>query len=187
MAIAPSTAIEKLASVAMASSTADEAGKRILWLEYLALVGEHLLDHGCSPAVLGPLLDIHEDLQTQYSNITKRDGDERRRNMQVASPMVMGRITAVIDILIAAGFSADNAAQIVSRQMLARNLGLPEEGGDSRGWKRVQIWHHRITTLGKAHPQFETYQAFKNELLALHGQQTASLAVGQAMWDRRTR
>ena len=136
--------------------------------------------------MLGPLLDIHESLEDSYRRQrTEKLETERRQALQIASPRVMARVAAVIDLLIVAGLSTDHAAQVVSRQMLARNLVLPEEGGDARGWKRVQIWHHRLVTIGRTHPQFELAQAFKTELLEKYGANAAVLAMSQPLWDRR--
>ncbi len=179
-------ALRRLVGVSEACLTAGEDTRDDLHLEYLALIGEFLLEQGQGTAVLGPLLDIHDILEELYQRQRgQKLESERRQAMQVASPWVMARVSAVIELLVASGVSADHAAQIVSRQMVARKLVLPEEGGDSRGWKRVQIWHHRLMTLGRTHPQFDAAQLFKEELLQKHGAKTASLAVSQALWDRR--
>lgn len=180
-------ALERLEAVAAAFSSAGAEDQSELRLEYLALIGELLLEQGHGTAVLGPLLDIHETMDAAYlkQRSTKIE-NERRRSMQTAGPRVMARVAAVIDLLVASGMSTDHAAQITSRQLLARKLDLPEEGGDSRGWKRVQIWHHRLVTIGRTHPQFKAAQAFKIELLEIHGPDAAALAVSQPLWDRRS-
>jgi hypothetical protein len=181
-------ALERLDAVAGACLVVGEDAKNELRLEYLALIGEFLLEQGRGTAVLAPLLDIHEALEEVYRRQRgQKTESERRQSMQIASPWVMARVCAVIDILMASGVSADHAAQAVSRQLMASKLSLPEEGGDSRGWKRVQIWHHRLTTIGRAHPQFEAAQRFKDELFGKHGATTAALALNHPLWDRRAR
>jgi hypothetical protein len=180
--------LEKLEAIAVACAQPDAPKSRAFQLEYLALIGELLLEQNRGTAILGPLLDIHDTLEATYQRQNgERIERERRQALVNASPWVMARVSAVIDILVAAGISADHAAQVVSRQMMARNLALPEEGGDSRGWKRVQIWHHRLTTLGRTHPQFEASQNFKDELFVKYGAGAAERALSIPLWDRRTR
>jgi hypothetical protein len=181
-------ALDRLDAVAGACLVVGEDAKNELRLEYLALIGEFLLEQGRGTAVLAPLLDIHEALEESYRRQRgQKIENERRQSMQIANPWVMARVCAVIDILVASGVSADHAAQALSRQLMASKLSLPEEGGDSRGWKRVQIWHHRLTTIGRAHPQFEVAQRFKDELLGKHGSNIAALAMTNPLWDRRAR
>ena len=179
--------LDKLEAIATACASTGGKDSQALHLEYLALIGEMLLEQNRGTAVLGPLLDIHDSLEEIYQRQRGQQLEsERRQAMQIASPWVMARVSAVIDILMASGFSSDHAAQIVSRQMMARNLALPEEGGDSRGWKRVQIWHHRLATIGRTHPQFEACQLFKDDIVGRHGPEPAALALNQALWDRRS-
>ena len=178
--------LDKLDAMAVACAGTSDDVKRVFHLEYLALVGELLLEQGRGTALLGPLLDIHEGLDEAHcSQPGRKLENERRADMQTASPHMMARVCSVIDILIASGLSSDHAAQIVSRQMMSRRLILPVEGGDARGWKRVEIWRHRLVTLAKAHPQFEASQKFKEQLLAEYGAETATHALSQPLWDRR--
>ena len=179
--------LDRLETLAEACLVVGDETKNDLRLEYLAVIGEFLLEQGRGTTLLGPLLDIHEALEEVYRRQRgQKLENERRQTMQIASPWVMARVSAVIDILVASGVSLDHAAQVVSRQMMARKLALPEEGGDSRGWKRVQIWHHRLITIGGTHPQFEAVQLFKKELLEKHGPNTPALALNQPLWDLRS-
>ncbi|MEQ1576314.1 MAG: hypothetical protein ABL894_01560 [Hyphomicrobium sp.] len=179
--------LDKLEAVAAACLHASDDAKKALYLEYLALAGELILEQYRGTAILSPLLDIHDHLDDlYYRQPSGYQSEDRRKDLQAANPQVMARVCAVIDILVAAGFSPDHAAQTVTRQLMTRKLMLPEEGGDSRGWKRVQIWRHRLTTLGRAHPQFEASQSFKNELIAAYGAGVANKALTQALWDRRS-
>ena len=74
----------------------------------------------------------------------KPEPDERRKPSSPASDGVLARASGVIDVLIQAGCTGEQAAQKVARQMVAKGVCLPKQGGDARGWKRLFDWRDRL-------------------------------------------
>ncbi len=187
MSEASSNTLDKIEAAAALYAAAPEAKKRAIALEYLALLGHFLIDQKRSDSLLFPLLDVIESLESgQQSGVDVAADEERRQGETEASPQVLARISAVIDLLIAAGFSQEHAAQILTRQMLSKNLKLPATSGDPRGWRRVQLWRQRFLATGRETPEWPTYQEFKDSLIQTYGPAFAHTAVRTPVWDRRS-
>jgi hypothetical protein len=178
--------LDKIEALAAAYANAAPAAKRAIAVEYVALLGDFLIEQGRGQRVLFPLLDLLEELEQEQSASHSSSEEERRQGCAEASPDVLARVVAAIDVLIAAGFSQEHASQVVARQMLTQRLKLPEGGGDPRGWRRVQIWRQRFLAAGRASPQWAMYVRFKEELHKTFGAKLASAAVRQPIWDRRS-
>ncbi len=182
-----SNTLDKIEATAALYAAAPETEKRTIALEYLALLGHLLIDQNRSDRLLFPLLDVIEDLESGRERGFEDDPDEdRRQGAMEASPQVLARICAVIDLLIAAGFSQEHAAQILTRQMLSKNLKLPATSGDPRGWRRVQLWRQRFLATGRDTREWPTYQEFKDTLIQTFGPAFAHTAVRTPVWDRRS-
>lgn len=178
---------EKLGALAaICEATASEATAKAVRLEYLSIIAEYLHAEGASMQTLCPLLDLHADLEVIYDNQPSRQLDNERRRIEAGfNSEIMARVCAVLDILAASGLGQDRAAQIVSRQMMVQKFSLPETGGDARGWRRVQIWYQRMLALGGAHPEANTFEQFRDELLSTYGGGVAAAILSQPVWDRR--
>jgi hypothetical protein len=180
--------LDKIEAMAAAYATAAEDAKKAIALEYIALVGHFLIDQGRSDRILFPLLDVLEELEAALSSSQNHmGGEDRRQGDTDASPHMLARVSAVIDLLTAAGFSQEHAAQILTRQMLSQRLKLPLTGGDPRGWRRVHLWRQRFLATGRESPQWAMYVSFKEELLMTFGTGLAHAAVRNPIWDRRSK
>lgn len=111
-----------------------------------------------------------------------RDG---RRGQFRASEELMARASAIIDLLVHAGQSPEHAAQMITRQLLAMDIHLPETGGDSRAWKRLFNWRSNLIHYKRAGRAWDEYCAFKEKLAHIPPEERLRRAVGERLWDRR--
>ncbi|MDO9383413.1 MAG: hypothetical protein Q7T86_11175 [Hyphomicrobiaceae bacterium] len=175
----------KIEGMAAAISQASDSAKATLQRQYLELIGHFLADQGRGEAIAFPLLDLIEHfdqgLDGQASKMV-----ERRTGVVDCSDELLAKVSAVVDVLISAGYSSDNACQIVTRQMIARGLQLPA-GGDARAWRNMQAWRHKLINSKHEGLAWRTYVAFKDELPAIYGTRLAEAAAREAIWDRRAK
>jgi len=169
-------ALGKIAELAHQLATARDTDSGPLRRAYLEAVGHFLADQSGDDRLAFPLLDVLEML----------DGQEKPERRECATPpsdRLLAQICAVVDILVSAGYSLDHACQIVTRQMIARNVRVVS-GGDARAWRNLQAWRHKMIAL-KPEPVWQRYQTFKSELIAAYGARLGEAAARDAVWDRR--
>lgn len=171
-------ALGTIASLAQRLAGATDANKTALQREYLEAVGHFLADRAGDDRLAFPLLDMIKILEAA------QQVPERRENESVPSDRLLAQVCAVIDILVSAGYSLDHACQIVTRQMIARNVRVIS-GGDARAWRNLQAWRHKMIGI-KPEPTWKHYQASKIELMSAYGSRVAEAAAREAIWDRRS-
>ena len=134
-------------------------------------------------SLLAPLLDlipIVADPETQAAF------DERRNGQAPPSNSMMVRVVATIDVLTENGHGNDQAAQLIARQLVRAGVSTPLEGGDARGWRRLQLWRREVFNLktprriGRV-PSSE----FKAQIATQSRQALLSAALDGRLWNRR--
>jgi len=151
--------------------------------EYLELVGHFLADHGSHQSIAFPLLDIIELLEHAPGTPPP---PERRTGVTEAGDELLAKVAAVIDVLVSSGYSSDHACQVVTRQLIARNVQIPA-GGDARAWRNIQAWRHKLINSKKEGVAWRVYSEFKDELPKIYGTRLAEVAARDAIWDRRAK
>lgn len=170
-------ALGRVAELAQQLAVAGETGGGALRRAYLEAVGRYLADQSGDDRLAFPLFDVIEMLE-------RDERPERRESASPPSDKLLAQICAVVDILVSAGYSLDHACQVVTRQMIARNVRVLS-GGDARAWRNLQAWRHKLIAL-KPEPAWKVYQGFKAELVADYGARVAEAAARDAVWDRRS-
>lgn len=112
------------------------------------------------------------------------EGDERR-NAMGASDALLARISAIIDVLVQGGQSPEQAAQVISRQLLAVGVNLSSSGGDVRAWKNVLYWRNNLIHHKREGAAWDAYCAFKEELAKIPPAERLHVALGEQLWDKR--
>lgn len=174
---------------AMATALAHDPGKAktAMQREYLELIGHFLADQGRGDVLAFPLLDLIELLDSGGVATSLPPPPERRTRLVECSDEVLAKASAVVDVLVNSGYSSDHACQIVTRQLIARNIQVPA-GGDARGWRNLQAWRHKLINASRQDtPVHRVYAAFKEELPKVYGSKLAEAAARDAIWDRRSR
>lgn len=175
----------KIEAMATALSHAKDAAKTALQRQYLELIGHFLSDQGRGGQLSFPLLDLIEQLE-RATEAQAPQQPERRNGIAESSDELLAKVSAVVDVLISVGYSSDHACQIVTRQMIARNVQIPP-GGDARAWRNIQAWRHKLINSKREGAIWRTYAAFKDELPKLYGTRLGEAAGREAIWDRRAR
>lgn len=180
----PDETLSKIEAMASVLATAPDAAKAPLQRQYLELIGHFLVDQGRGEAVAFPLLDLIEILEDGKDDASASKQEERRHGVANVSDELLAKVSAVVDVLIAAGYSLDHACQIVTRQMITRNVQAPA-GGDARAWRNMQAWRQKLINSRREGPVWAVYVKFKEELPKLYGSRLAEAAAREAIWDRR--
>jgi hypothetical protein len=177
--------LTKIDTMAAALQHASGQAQTTLQREYLELVGQFLVAQGRGAALANPLLDLIDRLEPANASPVTGPSVDRRGRGGDASEEMLAHAAAVIDVLVSAGYSSDNACQIVTRQMIARRITIPT-GGDARAWRNIQSWRHRLLTSKRDGAVWRAYADFKDELPKLYGSRLAEAAARDAIWDRRS-
>ena len=77
---------------------------------------------------------------------------------------MLARVSAVIDLLVKAGYEEGEAAQIIMRRLIASGVPAPVKGGDSRGWKRLLEWRADLLYGLASEEGKAEYEGFTREL-----------------------
>lgn len=151
-------------------------------LAYLFDVAELLSVEVGDDAIIAPMLDVIPLVADPLESPLFQD---RRSGNLPPSESVLARASATIDILVTAGYLPDAAAQIVARQLVNARAGLPAEGGDARGWKRLALWRERLLSLKKPAGAWRTYCAFTASLDGIERPELLRRALDGRLWDIR--
>lgn len=183
MTTSPEETLIKIEAMASAIARADASAKPALLHQYLDLIGHYLIDQGRGDALAFPLLDVIEQLDASGRAPQQV---ERRHGEAECSDELLAKVSAVIDVLVSSGYSTDHASQLVTRQMIARNIQLPA-GGDARAWRNIQAFRHKLINSKHEGVLWRVYTNFKAELPQLYGSRLAEAAAREAVWDRRSK
>lgn len=161
---------------------ADEGKRREAAVSYLFELADIVtLDTG-SEAAIAPLLDVIPFVANPGNS---QLFGERRSPSSSPSGTVLARAAASIDIFTLLGYSNDDAAQQVARQLINARVRLPEEGDDVRGWKRLLSWRDRLVKERAPDDDYATYVGILRELTKLPRRTIIELANDGRLWNSR--
>lgn len=132
---------------------------------------------------MGPLFRLQDALEGFAP--PSPDTPAGQEGERFATETLLGRACAVVDLVIIAGNAPEKAAQTVARQLSARNIRFPDDGGDVRAWKRLlkfrmNLVHGSKTQLTEAR---EAYQGFKNTLSEVPVDHRVQFALDEYIQD----
>jgi hypothetical protein len=149
----------------------------------LAVVIDHLQQEGLSPDELAPLAAVHAALQRPAT--APQTPDERRRHGRGPSEALLARVSAVIDLLVKAGYDESEAAQAIMRRLIAVGVAPPRSGGDARGWKRLLAWRSHLLHGNASEEARDAYDSFVQQIEAIPPQERVRAVFSEQLWDRR--
>jgi hypothetical protein len=165
---------------AVQKALASEVPPATLSVKCLDVVIDHLREDGISDSALKPL----SDLKSLVEGGGARSVKNRRKNFP-PSDALLARVSAIIDLLVKAGYDESEAAQTMMRRLLAVGVQPPAHGGDARGWKRLLEWRFQLAR-GAASLEAKTeYQDFSKELEEIPASQRIKFVLDSNPWDRR--
>ncbi len=138
---------------------------------------------------LQPLVALERSIDALKMRAARAEGDElpERRRRNPPSDILLARLSAVIDLLVKGGYGEDEAAQLVTRRMLAAGVPPPQKGGDARGWKRLLTWRAAFNQgLGSPEAKAE-YREFTRRIEAITAGERLKRVLETELWDRRRR
>jgi len=183
-----STALRALRTV-YADRSADKA---VLGLKCLQAVMAELAAEGVHADDLKPLADLErliggsEAMPAAPEPVRSFGPQDRdRRHKAPPSNTLLARAAVLIDLLVKDGQGEEAASQTVMRHMLLSGVSAPVQGGDSRGWRRLQEF--RNTLLHGSGPEDARieYEAFGREIHTIPPARRVDTALTGRLWDRR--
>jgi hypothetical protein len=159
--------------------------KVALSVKCLHAIIAQLVEEGVPAEDLQPLVDLEAIAQNLKAQGPQSPGVSNRRRGRPPSDVLLARASAVIDLLIKAGYDENQSAQMVMRLLMATGVPAPVRGGDARGWKR--LLEHRadfVHGVGSADALAE-YQDFTREIEAIPAQERVKRVLEDQLWDRR--
>jgi hypothetical protein len=186
-----------LRALRLRQTHAASGGDRLsLGAECLGAVIRELADEGLAKEDLQPLVDLEAELRKHLAPLAATPstatpkalpGERERRRGRPPSEEMLGRVAAVIDLLVKAGYDEAHAAQLLTRKLLAAGVSPPLQGGDARGWKRLLFWRADLS-FGLASPEAkDEYRAFTRELETIPANERVKRVLDGQLWDRRHR
>lgn len=153
-------------------------------LDYMFEVAELLTLEADGDDIIAPLLDVIPFIADPAASPLFQD---RRAVASAPSEAVLARAAATVDVLMSMGHTAEGAGQIVARQIVNARAGLPNEGGDVRGWRRLLIWRERLLALKKPAAGWQVYCEFGKTIEAMPRPEAVRRAQDGTLWDIRRR
>jgi hypothetical protein len=150
----------------------------------LKVVLAQLFEDGVPQDELQPLIDLQTELVKKPPEAPVHKGRERRRGTG-PSETLMARISAVIDLLVRAGYEEGEAAQIIMRRLISAGVPAPVRGGDSRGWKRLLEWRADLLYGLASEEGKAEYEGFTRDLEKIPAGERVQRVLDEKMWDRR--
>ena len=161
---------------------ASGADKLLLGAECLSALVRGLAEEGLPREDLQPLLDLAAELREQVSAAAILSAEKRAT--KPPTDAMLGRVAAVIDLLVKVGYDEEKAAQLIMRKLMAAGVA-PPPGGDARGWKRLLFWRADLS-FGIASPEAkEEYRSFTRELETIPPGDRVKRVLDEQLWDRR--
>lgn len=182
MAGAPDEDLNAIQMLARAYMELPPTERREAALTYLFEVGEILTNAAGSDDIVAPLLDIIPFI----ANCNERLGfEERRQSSTEPSATLLARVSIAMDALIGNGHTAEQAAQILARQLVRAGANLPSEGGDPRAWRRLLIWRERLLALKRPAEAWAAYQDQKSALASEPRSAVLAAVNDGSLWNQR--
>jgi hypothetical protein len=166
--------------------------KTALGAKCLHVLIAQLAQEGIAQEDLQPLIDLEtgiEALKSQAQEALKPqaqvDSAPDRRRQRPPSDMFLARVAATIDLLVKGGYDEAEAAQLITRRMLAAGVPPPEKGGDARGWKRLLVWRENLSHGIGSRDAKEEYRDFTREIETIPAPERLQRVLDERLWDRR--
>ena len=175
---------DSLRRLAQGYGTLQPHERRDAALHYLFEIAELLTLEAGNDEIVAPLLDVIPFIADPAASPLFQD---RRSVSSAPSAAVLARAAGTIDALTTMGHTAESAGQLVARQLVNGRAGLPAEGGDVRGWKRLLIWRERLLALKKPAAGWKVYCEFTKALEAMPRPELVRRAQDGTLWDIRRR
>jgi hypothetical protein len=165
--------------------------KKDLAVKCLRVVLAQLFEEGVPQDELQPLIDLQAELMQKPQELMQKPqetgapaGRERRRGTG-PSETLLARASAVIDLLVKAGYDEGEAAQIIMRRLIASGVPAPVKGGDARGWKRLLEWRADLVYGLASEEGKAEYEGFTRELERIPAGERVQRVLEDKMWDCR--
>jgi hypothetical protein len=156
-----------------------------LGIKCLDAVIAQLSEEGVPAEDLEPLAVVDALLRRMKAEDRSQSAVANRRRGRPPSETLLARASAVIDLLIKAGYDESKAAQTVMRLLMAAGIPAPLKGGDARGWRRLLEWRADFVH-GIASPEaVAEYQDFTREIESIPPQERVKRVLDEQLWDRR--
>jgi hypothetical protein len=156
-----------------------------LGIKCLDTVIAQLSEEGVPAEDLEPLAVVDALLRRMKAEDRSQSAVANRRRGRPPSETLLARASAVIDLLIKAGYDESKAAQTVMRLLMAAGIPAPLKGGDARGWRRLLEWRADFVH-GIASPEaVAEYQDFTREIESIPPQERVKRVLDEPLWDRR--
>ncbi|MEG6509988.1 hypothetical protein V6C03_13535 [Methyloligella sp. 2.7D] len=153
----------------------------VLGAKCLSVVIEHLLASGLSKEDLRPL----EELRDVARDNKVTAPEKNRRKGAPPSDALLGRVAAIIDLLVKAGYEEQEAAQAIMRRLVAAGVSPPVSGGDARGWKRLLVWRSHLLHGVASEEAVESHKEFTAQLEEIPASERVRAVLEHQIWDRR--
>jgi len=162
----------------------DTGDKTALGAKCLHVLIAQLAQEGVPQEDLQPLVDLETSIEALKSQ-AQGQGSANRRRRKPPSDILLARLAAVIDLLVKGGHDEAEAAQLVTRRMLAIGVPPPQKGGDARGWKRLLAWRADLSH-GIGSPEAkDEYSDFTRDIEAIPANERLKRVLDEELWDRR--
>jgi hypothetical protein len=174
--------LPQLRQAATGYEEASGSDKR-LWLEeYVHLLIECLHEAGPEDLADAPLIDI-----AAMPVRPRPDADtERRKEGSIASPTLLARVCAIMDLAAADGISEETAAEVLVQQLLHAGVRVPEFRGYIDKTMGLLDWRLRFYTFRQPQEAWAEYVSFTRTFADLNIPR-ARKALELRLWDRRTK
>jgi hypothetical protein len=163
--------------------TGEGEDKLALGAKCLQAVIAQLTEEGLPAEDLKPLVDLEALLRTWQAE--DKPARANRRKGRPPSDTLLARASAVIDLLIKAGYDENRAAQTVMRLLMAAGIPAPQKGGDARGWRRLLECRAEFVHGVASDEALAEYRDFTREIEAIPPQERVRRVLDEQLWDRR--
>jgi hypothetical protein len=166
------------------ASAGETPDKTALGAKCLHVLIAQLAQEGVPQEDLQPLVDLETSIEA-FKSQAQGQGNSNRRRRKPPSDTLLARLSAVIDLLVKAGYDDAEAAQLLTRRMLALGVPPPQQGGDARGWKRLLEWRENLSHgIGSVDAKHE-YREFTRDIDAIPANERLKRVLDEQLWDRR--
>jgi hypothetical protein len=188
----PSPSVDRLGAALKALREAyagalDTSDKTALGEKCLHVLIAQLAQDGVPQEDLQPLIDLETSIEALKAQVgqAQAQGSLNRRKRKPPSDILLARLAVVIDLLIKAGYDDAEAAQLLTRRMLAAGVPPPEKGGDARGWRRLLEWRENLSHGIGSRDAKDEYRDFTRDIEAIPPSERLQRVLDERLWDRR--
>jgi hypothetical protein len=107
-----------------------------------------------------------------------------RRQCQSPSDILLARVCAVIDLLIASGLSLETAAELMTEEMMIAGIPAPTAPGLTF-CQRLLAWRNDFAQNRTSPESRGEYEYFTAEIHGVPLQKRIEKVLGESLWNRR--